>query len=83
MLPIDDAPPAEVVPPASLEVLPEVLPEVLDEADAAAPDPDDEPLEEPTTSLESVDAVSQAARRKVAAHIVRRRFIMEIPIQIR
>ena len=56
---------------------------MLDEADAAAPDPDDEPLEEPTTSLESVDAVSQAARRKVAAHIVKRRFIMEIPIQIR
>jgi len=58
------------------------LSEVLEEADAAASDPDEVPLEEPTTSLESVDAVSQAASNIVAAQIVNRRFIMEVPIQI-
>jgi hypothetical protein len=62
----------------------EVLPsDVLEDADAAASDPDDAALEEPTTSLESVDAVSQAASNIVAAQIVSRRFIMEVPIQIR
>ena len=71
---------AEVLPSDVLEVLPS---DVLEDADAAASDPDDAALEEPTTSLESVDAVSQAASNIVAAQIVSRRFIMEVPIQIR
>ena len=57
--------------------------DVLGEADAAALVPEEEPPEEPTTSLESVDAVSQADSKIVAAHIVKRRFIMEVPVQIR
>ncbi len=56
------------------------LSEVLEEAEATASDPDEVPLEEPTTSLESVDAVSQAASNIVAAQIVSNRFIMEFPI---
>jgi hypothetical protein len=73
---------AKVLPdePEEAEVL---LSDVLEDADAAASDPDDAALEEPTTSLESVDAVSQAASNNVAAQIVIRRFIMKIPIQIR
>ena len=57
-----------------------LLSEVLEEAEAATSDPDEVPLEEPTTSLESVDAVSQAASNIVAAQIVSKRFIMEFPI---
>ncbi|MEK9532930.1 MAG: hypothetical protein VW162_08505 [Alphaproteobacteria bacterium] len=60
-----------------------LLSDVLEDAEAAASDPDDAALEEPTTSLESVDAVSQAASNTVAAQIVIRRFIMKVPIQIR
>ena len=92
MLPMDEEPPELALAPDaddaddadeddSEAVLLDV--EVFEEADAAASDPDEEPLEEPTTSLESVDAVSQAANKKVAAQIVKRRFIMEFPIQIR
>ena len=57
-----------------------LLSDVLEEAEAATFDPDEVALEEPTTSLESVDAVSQAASNIVAAQIVSKRFIMEFPI---
>jgi hypothetical protein len=76
---------AKVLPdePDASEEAEVLLSDVLEDADAAASDPDDAALEEPTTSLESVDAVSQAASNNVAAQIVIRRFIMKIPIQIR
>ena len=82
MLPIEEEPPALDAEEAESEAI-LLVDDVLEEADAAAPEADEVPLEEPTTSLESVDAVSQAASKIVAAHIVKRRFIMEVPIQIR
>ena len=82
MLPIEEEPPAPDAEEAESEAILLVV-DVLEEADAAAPEADEVPLEEPTTSFESVDAVSQAASKIVAAHIVKRRFIMEVPIQIR
>ena len=85
MLPIEEEPPAlealDAEEAESEAIL--LVDDVLEEADAAAPEADEVPLEEPTTSFESVDAVSQAASKIVAAHIVKRRFIMEVPIQIR
>ena len=82
MLPIEEEPPALDAEEAESEAV-LLVDDVLEEADAAAPEADEVPLEEPTTSFESVDAVSQAASKKVAAQIVKRRFIMEVPIQIR
>ena len=82
MLPIEEEPPALDAEEAESEAI-LLVDDVLEEADAAAPEADEVPLEEPTTSFESVDAVSQAASKIVAAHIVKRRFIMEVPIQIR
>ena len=87
MLPIEEEPPAPDAEEAGSEAILLVVDvlevDVLEEADAAAPEADEVPLEEPTTSFESVDAVSQAASKIVATHIVKRRFIMEVPIQIR
>ena len=82
MLPIEEEPPALDAEEAGSEAI-LLVDDVLEEPDAAAPEADEVPLEEPTTSFESVDAVSQAASKIVAAHIVKRRFIMEVPIQIR
>ena len=82
MLPIEEEPPALDAEEAESEAI-LLVDDVLEEADAAAPEADEVPLEEPTTSFESVDAVSQAASKIVATHIVKRRFIMEVPIQIR
>jgi hypothetical protein len=60
-----------------------LLSDILEDADAAASEPVDTAFEEPTTSLESIDAVSQAASKNVATQIVSRRFIMKVPFQIR